>query len=81
MSTDAATRATRRRRSWPLERVLFCMAGSVALAGVLLAAFVSPWFLIVPGFVALNQLLFAWVGDCPTSLALRRWLGFQGCSR
>jgi hypothetical protein len=31
----------------------------------LLAATVSPWFLLLTGFVAFNQLLLATVGDCP----------------
>jgi hypothetical protein len=29
---------------WPLERVLFALAGTATLASALLAAAVSPWF-------------------------------------
>jgi hypothetical protein len=32
------------RRGWPLERVLFALAGTVTLASAALAALVSPWF-------------------------------------
>ena len=40
---------------WPLERVLFALAGTVTLIGALLAATVSPWFLLLTPFVRLNQ--------------------------
>jgi hypothetical protein len=76
MSTDAVHHPASARRAWPLERVLFAIAGGVTLTGTLLAALASPWFLIVPGFVALNLLAFALVGDCGMSLVLRRWCGF-----
>ena len=36
---------------WPLERVLFLMAGTVTLASVLLAVSVSQWFLVLTAFV------------------------------
>jgi hypothetical protein len=58
--------------AWPLERVLFALAGSVALASALLAAAVSPWFLLLTAFVGLNQWLYVLVGACPASLVLRR---------
>lgn len=56
----------------PLERVLFGLAGTMTLLSLLLAAAVSGWFLLLAVFVALNQLLYAWKGNCPTSLLLRR---------
>ena len=43
--------AVRSRRSWPLERVLFLLAGTTTLVSVLLAALVSPWFLLLTAFV------------------------------
>jgi hypothetical protein len=57
---------------WPLERVLFALAGSVTLISVLLAAMVSPWFLILTAFVGVNQWLYVIVGECPASLVLKR---------
>jgi len=42
-------------RKWPLERVLFALAGTVTLASVVLAAAVSPWFLLLTAFVGVNQ--------------------------
>jgi len=31
---------------WPLERVLFALAGTMTLLSAALAALVSPWFLL-----------------------------------
>lgn len=56
----------------PLERVLFALAGTLTLTAAVLGALVSPWFLVLAGFVALNQWLYAAVGGCPASLLLRR---------
>ena len=58
---------------WPLERVLFAMAGSVVLLSVLLAVTVSPWFLLLTAFVGVNQWLFVLFGACPASLVLRHF--------
>jgi Inner membrane protein YgaP-like, transmembrane domain len=60
------------RRGWPLERVLFALAGTVTLVSALLAALVSPWFLLLTAFVGVNQWLYGAVGACPASLVLSR---------
>lgn len=57
---------------WPLERVLFGLAGTVTLASALLVALVSPWFLILTAFVGVNQWLYVLAGACPASIVLRR---------
>lgn len=57
---------------WPLERVLFAMAGTVTLLSALLAAVLSPWFLLLTAFVGVNQWLFVAFGACPASLVLSR---------
>ena len=78
--TDYAPR--RSRRGWPLERILFSLAGTMTGLSALLSAFVSPWFLLLTGFVAFNQLLFVTVGNCPASLVLRHVFGVKGaCER
>ncbi len=59
-------------RRWPLERVLFALAGTVTLVSAVLAAVVSPWFLLLTGFVGVNQWLYVVVGACPASVLLRR---------
>jgi len=61
-----------RNAGWPLERVLFALAGTMTLFSVALVAFVSPWFLLLTAFVGVNQWLYVTVGACPASLVLRR---------
>jgi hypothetical protein len=65
------------RRGWPVERVLFAMAGTVVLLAAGLAAFVSPWFLLLAAFVGLNQWLYVIAGDCPASVILTRVFGLK----
>jgi hypothetical protein len=60
---------------WPLERVLFALAGTVALTSAALGAFVSPRFLLLAAFVGLNQWLYVALGACPASLVLARATG------
>lgn len=62
---------------WPLERVLFALAGSITLLSALLAALVSPWFLLLTAFVGVNQWLFVALGACPASVILRRTCNLQ----
>lgn len=62
---------------WPLERVLFALAGSMTLLSVALALLVTPWFLVLTLFVAVNQWLFVAVGACPASIALERVAGLE----
>lgn len=64
-------------RRWPLERVLFALAGTVTLASALLAAAVSPWFLLLTAFVGLNQWLYVVAGACPASIVIGRTCGLE----
>jgi hypothetical protein len=68
LARESATDASR----WPLERVLFALAGSVTLISALLAAIVSRWFLLLTAFVGVNQWLYVVLGACPASIVLRR---------
>ena len=65
------------RAGWPLERVLFAMAGTVTLLSAALAATVSPWFLLLTAFVGINQWLYVAVGACPASLVIGRVFGLR----
>lgn len=58
---------------WPLERILFAMAGSVSLLSAALAAVVSPWFLLLTAAVGINQWLYVTLRGCPASLVLKRF--------
>jgi hypothetical protein len=75
MTATACTREAPRGAGysrWPLERVLFALAGTMTLLSAGLAALVSPWFLLLTAFVGVNQWLYVVLGACPASLALRR---------
>jgi hypothetical protein len=75
MTSAAASHNTDQRArhiEWPLERVLFALAGSMTLLSVGLSAFVSPWFLLLAALVGVNQWLFVLLGACPASIVLRR---------
>ena len=71
--TSPTTDSTQRSTHWPLERVLFAMAGTVTLLSAVLAAFVSPWFLVLTAFVGLNQWSYVTLRACPASLVLRKF--------
>jgi hypothetical protein len=57
---------------WPLERVLFALAGTVTVASGLLSILVSRWFGLLSALVGVNQWLYVATGSCPASLILRR---------
>jgi hypothetical protein len=67
-------------RGWPMERVLFALAGTVTLISAALAALVSPWFLLLTAFVGVNQWLYVAVGACPASLVLGRLFGVRSAA-
>jgi hypothetical protein len=64
---------------WPVERILFALAGTVALLSAVLAALVSPWFLLSTALVGVSQGLFVAFGTCPASLVLRRFRAPAPC--
>ena len=67
MSTQSQPRSR-----WPLERVLFALAGTMTLIASVLGAFVSKWFLLLAVLVGVNQWLYVLFGACPASIILRR---------
>jgi hypothetical protein len=66
---------------WPLERILFALAGTMVLVSAFLAAVVSPWFLLLTAFVGINQWLYVAFGACPASLVLNRMGVAASCKR
>ena len=68
-TAEAPTRPVR----WPLERILFALAGTMTLLSAALSAFVSPWFLVLTVFVGLNQWMYVTLRGCPASLLLKRF--------
>ena len=65
------------RRAWPLERILFALAGTMTLLAAFLSVTVNPWLLLLAVFVGLNQWLYVALGACPASLVIARITGRQ----
>ena len=63
-----------------LDRAVFALAGTITLISVLLAAFVSTWWLLLTGFVGVNLLQSAVTGVCPAATILRRFGATSGCA-
>ena len=79
---SVASPSTPSTRRWPLERVLFALAGTMVIVSVLLAVLVSEWFLLLTAFVGLNQWLYVVAGSCPAAFIIRRVFGVEpGCAR
>ena len=72
MPGDEAIVSVHARVQWPLERILFALAGTMVLLSIILATLVSPLFLLLTAFVGVNQWLYVAFGACPASIALRR---------
>lgn len=65
------------------ENTIRALAGTMILASLALAHFVSPKWLFLTGFVGLNLLQSAFTGFCPAEMVLRK-TGLTkdgGCSR
>ncbi len=59
-----------------IDRLVLVFAGAMILLGTILAATVSPYALILTGFVGLNLLQSAFTGFGPLAKILRR----SGCT-
>jgi hypothetical protein len=47
-------------------------AGVMVLLSVLLAVYVSPWWLLLTAFIGLNMLQAAFTGFCPAAMVFRK---------
>lgn len=61
-----------------VERALRLMAGCVVLLSVLLAVFVSSWWLVLTALVGLNLLQSAFTDWCPAMWAFKK-IGLPRC--
>jgi hypothetical protein len=55
-----------------IERIVLAVAGTFILISVLLAVYVSPYWLWFTAFVGLNLLQSAFTGFCPMALILKK---------
>ncbi|WP_348690230.1 DUF2892 domain-containing protein [uncultured Nocardioides sp.] len=63
-----------------LDRAVLALAGTITLVSALLAALVSPWWLLLTAFVGLNLLQSSVTGFCPAAVVLRRFGLTSGCA-
>jgi hypothetical protein len=55
-----------------VDRFVHAFAGSMVLASLALAHFVSPWFFLLTAFVGVNLIQTAFTRFCPLAFILRR---------
>lgn len=63
-----------------IDRAVLALAGSMVLLGSLLAALVSPWWLVLDVFVGANLLQSSITGFCPAATVLARMGVPVGCA-
>ena len=63
-----------------LDRAVLAFAGMMTLLSSGLAAFVSPWWLLLTAFVGLNLLQSSVTGFCPAAILFRRFGVSGGCA-
>ena len=55
-----------------VDRLVLAFAGCVVLAGIALAQFVNPWWILLSVFAGLNMIQAAFSGFCPAAMAFRK---------
>jgi hypothetical protein len=55
-----------------IDRIVLAFAGSMVLLSIALSLVVSPWWLILAGFVGLNLFQSAFTGFCPLAIILKK---------
>ena len=55
-----------------VDRAVPALAAVVIAVSIVLVALVSPWWLFLTGFVALNLALYATIGWCPASCLMEK---------
>ena len=63
-----------------VDRAVFAFAGTMILTSLVLAWFVSPYWLLLTGFVGLNLVQSAFTGFCPAAMILRKLGLREGCA-
>lgn len=63
-----------------IDRAVLAFAGIMVLVSLLLAWYLSPFWLLLTAFVGLNMLQAAFTGFCPAAMIFRK-LGLKaGCA-
>ena len=62
-----------------VDRWVFAFAGVVVLAGVALAHYVNPWWILLTVFAGLNMIQAAFTRFCPAALVFKALGVRSGC--
>ncbi len=62
-----------------IDRAVLAFAGFVVLLGLILSQVISPWWLLLSAFAALNMLQAAFTKFCPAAIIFRK-LGLRSGS-
>ena len=54
-----------------MDRAVMFFAGVVVLSSAALVYFLSPWWLLLTGFVGLNLIQASFTGFCPAAMAFK----------
>jgi len=63
-----------------IDRIVMAFAGFMVLASIALSLYVSPYWLILGGFVGLNLFQAAFTGFCPLALILKKFGAMPGAA-
>lgn len=55
-----------------LDRAVFVFAGLVILTSILLAHYVSPWWILLAVVAGLNMIQAAFTGFCPAAIVFKK---------
>ena len=55
-----------------IDKAVLAFAGLVVLVGLVLAQYLSPWWLLLSAFAGLNMIQAALTDFCPAAVVLRR---------
>jgi len=58
-----------------IDRIVLAFAGTMILLSLVLGYYVSPYWLLLAGFVGVNLLQSSFTGFCPLAIILKK-LGF-----
>ncbi|RDH13845.1 YgaP family membrane protein [Tsukamurella pulmonis] len=56
-----------------IDQAVLLLAGTLNITGVALSVTISPWWLLLSGFVSLNLIQSSFTGFCPAAILLKRF--------
>lgn len=63
-----------------IDSAVMCFAGVMTLLGLLLSVIFSPYWLLLPTFVAINMIQASFTGFCPPAFLMKRFGVKPGCA-